>query len=120
LVTRLDKKLTSEYQRKAAELRAAGIGAELYVGNQNIGKQFKYAADTGKAVAIVMGSNELERREVAVKDLRLGEELARDIGPDRARWLKDQPAQYNVARALLAEAVEHILQRRPGRPPESR
>ena len=80
LVTRLDKSLTSAYQAIVSELRSAGVNAELYVGTQGIGKQFKYAGDTRKIVAVVMGSEELARGEVSLKDLRLGEELSREVG----------------------------------------
>ncbi len=111
LVTRLDKNLTAEYQGIAAELRAAGINAELYVGKQGIGKQFKYAADTAKTVAVVMGSDELAKGEVSIKDLRLGAELAKDIGADRKKWLEDQPAQFATPRADLARAVREVLGR---------
>lgn len=111
LVTRLDKKLTAEYQKLAVELRSAGIHTELYVGNQGIGKQFKYAGDSGKTVAIVMGSDEMEKGEVSIKDLRLGDELSKEVGPDRKKWLEEQPAQVSVARAGMVEAVQRVLAR---------
>lgn len=111
LVTRLDKGLTAEYQRLAAELRAAGINTELYVGTQGIGKQFKYASDTGKTVAIVMGEDELKAAQVSIKDLRLGEELSREVGADRRKWLENQPAQFSVPRSDLVPAVRKTLSR---------
>ncbi len=111
LITRLDKGLTSQYQALAAELRKAGINTELYVGTQGIGKQFKYAADTGKTVAVVMGEDEMKAGQVAIKDLRLGEELSRDIGPDRKKWLEQQPAQFAVSRGELVVAVRQVLER---------
>ncbi len=111
LVTRLDKNMTGEYQKLAIDMREAGINTELYVGKQGIGKQFKYASDTNKTVAIVVGSDELERGEVSVKDLRLGDELSKDIGPDRHKWLKEQPAQYTIKRGELVSTVRKILER---------
>ncbi len=111
LVTRLDKKLTGEYQRIVAELRSAGINTELYVGTQGIGKQFKYASDTGKTVAIVMGEDERSAGEVSIKDLRLGDQLSKEIGTDRREWLEKQPAQLSVPRAELIDAVRKILAR---------
>jgi len=109
LVTRLDRVLTAEYQRIAAELRAAGINTELYLGQQNIGKQFKYASASGKTVAVVMGSDEMEKGEVSIKDLRLGEELSKEIGADRKRWLEDQSAQFSTPRSEVVEAVRRVL-----------
>jgi histidyl-tRNA synthetase len=111
LVTRLDKNLTAEYQRIVAELRSAGFGAELYVGNQDIKKQFKYASQSGKVVAVVMGSDELAKGEVSIKDLVQGEELSREIGDDRKAWLEQQPAQFSVARTDLTRAIREVLGR---------
>ncbi len=111
LVTRLDKKLTAQYQRMVGELREAGLGAELYVGTQNIGKQFKYASQSGKIVCVVMGSDELEKAEVSIKDLRLGDELSAEIGADRKTWLEKQPAQFTAPRDQLVEKVKEVLAR---------
>ncbi|MCC7290649.1 MAG: histidine--tRNA ligase [Phycisphaerales bacterium] len=111
LVTRLDKSLTGEYQKLVAELRAAGINAELYVGTQNIGKQFQYASRTGKIACIVMGSDELARGEVSIKDLRLGDELSKEVGEDRKKWLEQQPAQASAPRGQMIEAVRGVLGR---------
>jgi histidyl-tRNA synthetase len=111
LVTRLDKNLTAEYQRIAAELRAAGVNAELYVGTQGIGKQFKYASDTDRIVAVVMGEDEMKSGRVSIKDLRLGEELSKEVGADRRQWLEQQPAQFSVARGEAVAAVKKVLAR---------
>lgn len=111
LITRLDKALTTEYQRLAAEMRSAGMNAELYIGTQGIGKQFKYASDTGKIVAVVMGEDEVKNKEVSIKDLRLGVELSGEIGADRKRWLAEQPAQFSVPRTSVVEAVRKVVAR---------
>ena len=111
LITRLDPNLSMEYQSIATELRAADINTELYVGTQGIGKQFKYASNSGKTVCVVMGSDELAKGEVSIKDLRLGEELSKDIGSDRKKWLEEQPAQFSSPRRELVGAVETVLAR---------
>ena len=111
LVTRLDKNLNHEYQAIASTLRAAGIHTELYVGNQGIGKQFKYASDSGKTCAIVMGSDELEKGEISIKDLRLGDELSKEVGDDRKKWLEEQPAQFAASRDELVDAIRGVLER---------
>ena len=111
LVTRLDKNLTRDYQQLVLELRSAGINTELYVGSQGIGKQFKYASDTGRIVAVIMGSDELAAAQVSIKDLRLGGELAKEVGADRKRWLEQQPAQLTVARQEMIDTVKKILGR---------
>ncbi len=111
LVTRLDSHLTAEYQKIVTELRSAGINTELYVGNLGIGKQFKYASDTGKTLCVIMGTDEMQKGEVSIKDLRLGDELSRNVGADRKKWLEEQPAQFTVPRAELLEAVSKVLGR---------
>ena len=111
LVTRLDKNLTAHYQAIASELRNAGINTELYVGTQGIGKQFKYAGDSGKIVAIVVGEDEIKSDTVSIKDLRLGVELSKEIGADRKKWLEQQPAQFSAPRFQLTEAVKKVLLR---------
>ena len=111
LVTRLDKNLTAEYQKIAGELRSAGINTELYVGTQGIGKQFKYASATGKTVCVVLGEDEMGKGEVSIKDLRLGDELSKEIGSDRKKWLEEQPAQLSVPRLGIAESVREVLAR---------
>jgi len=111
LVTRLDKNLTAQYQSMASELREAGINTELYVGTQGIGKQFKYAGDSGKVVALVVGEDETKSGIVSLKDLRLGDELSREIGADRKKWLEQQPAQFTAPRAQLVEAIKKVLER---------
>jgi len=111
LVTRIDKRYTAEYQKLAGELRAAGINTELYVGTQNIGKQFKYASATGKTAVVIMGEDERQAGQVSIKDLRLGDELSREIGADRKAWLEQQPAQVTLARAEMVEKVREILAR---------
>ncbi len=111
LVTRIDKTLTGEYQKIVAELRNAGINTELYVGNQGIGKQFKYASDVGKTLCIIVGSDEVEKGEVSIKDLRLGDELSKEIGADRKKWLEEQPAQFTANRTNMVQSVQDVLAR---------
>ncbi len=111
LVTRLDKNLTAHYQAIASELRGSGVNTELYVGTQGIGKQFKYAGDSGKIVAIVVGEDEIKSESVSIKDLRLGVELSKEIGADRKKWLEQQPAQFSAPRSQLTEAVKKVLLR---------
>lgn len=111
IVTRLDKNLTRDYQQLARELRGAGLNTELYVGTQGIGKQFKYASATGRIAAVVMGEDEWKTGQVSIKDLRLGEAVSKNMGTDRERWLKDQPAQFTVPRSQMVEAVKKVLAR---------
>lgn len=107
VVTVMDRDRMSDYQSMAADLRAAGIRAEVYLGNpKNFGNQLKYADKRGSPVAIIQGGNEAERGVVQVKDLVLGARIAADATLDE--W-KSQPAQTEVARADLVAEVRRIL-----------
>ena len=56
-----------------AELRRAGIACDMAF-RGNMKKRMARAADSGALYAIIIGGDELERREAAVKDLRTGEQ----------------------------------------------
>src|SRR5690606_9506012 len=97
----------ADYQAMAADLRAAGIRAEVYLGNpKNFGNQLKYADKRGAPVAIIQGGDEAERGVVQVKDLVLGAKLASEASHEE--W-KAQPAQTEVPRERLVDEVRRIL-----------
>src|SRR5665213_2109150 len=58
VVTVFDKAESAAAFQMVAELRAAGLRAESYVGNGKMGDQFKYADKRGAAIAIVEGPDE--------------------------------------------------------------
>ena len=53
VVTAMDRDRLGDYQAMAAELRAAGIRAEVFLGGGNMGKQLKYADKRAAPVADV-------------------------------------------------------------------
>ncbi|MFL2778606.1 MAG: histidine--tRNA ligase [Paracoccus marcusii] len=107
VVTVMDRDRMSDYQAMAADLRAAGIRAEVYLGNpKNFGNQLKYADKRGAPVAIIQGGDEAERGVVQVKDLILGAKIAAEASVEE--W-KSQPAQTEVARADLVAEVRRII-----------
>lgn len=107
VVTVMDRDRMGDYQAMAADLRAAGIRAEVYLGNpKNFGNQLKYADKRGAPVAIIQGADEAERGVVQVKDLVLGARIAAEASVEE--W-KSQPAQTEVARADLVAEVRRIL-----------
>ncbi len=111
IVLALEKGQMAQYQAMAAELRAAGLRAEVYLGGSNFAKQLKYADKRAAPVAVIQGSDEREKGEVTIKDLVLGAELSKDI-EDNKEWREDQPAQFAVKRDDLVEAVKNTLARR--------
>ncbi|ODT59004.1 MULTISPECIES: histidine--tRNA ligase [Paracoccus] len=107
VVTVMDRDRMADYQAMAADLRAAGIRAEVYLGNpKNFGNQLKYADRRGAPVAIIQGTDEAARGVVQVKDLILGAKIAAEASVEE--W-KSQPAQTEVAVADLVAEVRRIL-----------
>jgi len=100
----------ASYQKIVADLRNAGIRAELYLGSAGMKAQMKYADRRNARVAIIQGSNEREKGEVQVKDLVLGATLTSI--KDREEYLKQQAeAQFAVPVSGVVEAVRKVLAR---------
>jgi histidyl-tRNA synthetase len=110
VVTVFDKADSAGALAMAAELRAAGIRAEAYVGNGKMGDQFKYADKRGAAIAVIEGGDERARGEVNLKDLALGAELAKSV-ESRADWVGNRQAQVSVKRSDLVAEVRKMLGR---------
>lgn len=107
VVTVMDRDRMADYQAMVAELRSAGIRAEVYLGNpKNFGNQLKYADKRGSPVAIIEGDEEKGRGVVQIKDLILGAKIAETATHDE--W-KDQPSQYEVPRDQMVAKVREIL-----------
>jgi histidyl-tRNA synthetase len=60
----------------ARELRQTGLRVELYPEADKLAKQFKYASARGVAFVAIAGPEERERGEVALKNMRTGEQLS--------------------------------------------
>jgi histidyl-tRNA synthetase len=107
VVTVMDRERMADYMGLVGELRAAGIRAEVYLGNpKNFGNQLKYADKRGSPVAIIQGGDEAARGTVILKDLILGAQIAQSATLEE--W-KDRPAQLEVARADVVAAVQRML-----------
>ncbi len=75
LVTIFSEDLQMESLKLSAELRVAGLAVTNYPEAAKIGKQFKFANKMGMKVALVLGADELDSGQVAVKDLVNGEQV---------------------------------------------
>jgi histidyl-tRNA synthetase len=107
VVTVMDKDRMAAYQEMVGELRAAGIRAEVYLGNpKNFGNQLKYADNRGSPVAVIEGEDEAARGVVQIKDLVLGARIAASASLEE--W-KAQPAQREIARADLVAEIRAML-----------
>jgi len=108
VVTVMDKTRMADYQAMVAELRQAGIRAEVYLGNpKNFGNQLKYADKRSSPVAVIEGDQEHENGVIQIKDLVLGAKMAE--GATLEEW-RDRPSQYEVARGDLVAKVREILE----------
>ncbi len=108
VVTVMDKARMADYQAMVAELRHAGIRAEVYLGNpKNFGNQLKYADRRGSPVAVIAGGDEFDSGMIQIKDLILGAKIAENATLEE--W-KDRPSQYEVPRADLVAKVREILE----------
>jgi histidyl-tRNA synthetase len=103
----MDRDRMADYQAMVAELRQAGIRAEVYLGNpKNFGNQLKYADKRGSPIAIIEGADEKERDVVQIKDLILGAQIAETATHEE--W-KDRPSQFEVPRDQMLAKVREIL-----------
>ena len=107
----LDRQELPRYQKFVGALRAAGIAAELYLGSAGMNAQLKYADKRKSACAVIQGSNERDKGEVAIRDLVLGAELAAST-KDRADYLELRAkAQFTVPEDAFVGAVREVLAR---------
>ncbi|HEX6833344.1 MAG TPA: histidine--tRNA ligase [Rudaea sp.] len=70
LVTQMDEAQLPEYLDIARQLREAGIATEVVLDGGKLGKQFKYADRAGIRFVLVLGSDEIAKGTVTVKDMR--------------------------------------------------
>ena len=108
IICAFDRGLMGEYFKMAAELRAAGIRAEVFVGSGNVTKQMKYADRRNAQIAVLMGSDEMEKGEVTLKDLYLGAQAAKAIASNE-EWKSARPAQETIPRASFVAAIQSML-----------
>jgi histidyl-tRNA synthetase len=99
----------TDYQLMAAELRAAGIRAEVYVGGGGMKAQLKYADKRRSPVVVIEGQDELARGEVTIKDLVAGARLS-DAIVDNVEWREGQRAQISLPRTELVARVKSMLE----------
>jgi len=107
VVTVMDRERMAEYQAMVAELRQAGIRAEVYLGNpKQFGNQLKYADKRQSPIAVIEGGDEKARGVIQIKDLILGSEIAETATHEE--W-KYRPSQFEVPRDQMLAKVREIL-----------
>jgi histidyl-tRNA synthetase len=67
----------------AGSLRKTGLRVDVYPDFDKLGRQFKYASSRGIPFVVVVGDDEAARAEIAIKDMKTGEQRAvrRDDAP---------------------------------------
>jgi histidyl-tRNA synthetase len=104
----MDKDQKAGYQKMVAELRAAGIRAEMYLGNpKNVGRQFAYADQRNSPAVVIEGTQERERGVVQIKDLIAGKEASKEI-TDNAEWKAERPGQFECPRADMVARIGEL------------
>jgi len=91
LVTVFDSVHQLDSLQLAADLRRAGLRVALYPDPDKLARQFKYADSIKARIALIVGPDEAQASQVALKDLQTG-------------------AQQTLARASVAEACRHVLE----------
>ena len=91
LVTVFDEERQLASLQLATNLRKAGLKVVVYPEATKLGKQFKYADRIGVKVTLILGPDEAEKGEVAVKNLTSGEQT-----------VVPQEAVVDLIRAILA------------------
>jgi histidyl-tRNA synthetase len=110
VILALDQAEIAHYQTFVTQLRNGGIAAELYLGSSGMNAQLKYADKRCAICAVIQGSDERSKGEIAIRDLVLGAELA--TAKDRADHLDLRTrAQFSVPEAELVRAVKEVLAR---------
>ncbi len=104
---RLRPERMADYFAIAAELRAAGVAAEVYLGASGMRPQMKYADRRLAPAAVIVGDDELAAGTVTVKDLDLGRALAAKVA-DNDAWRAERPGQATIPRAELVGFVRRI------------
>jgi histidyl-tRNA synthetase len=70
LITQMDEARLPDYLELAGMLRNAGIATEVVMEAGKLGKQFKYADRAGIRFVVVLGSDEIAKGVVTIKDMR--------------------------------------------------
>lgn len=109
VVLNLDKDNPSLALGLAADLRRGGLRAEAYMGASGMRPQMKYADRRASPAVVIVGSDEVEKGSVTIKDLEIGAQKAKAISSNE-EYREARPGQIEVPRAEMIEAVRRIVE----------
>jgi histidyl-tRNA synthetase len=78
----------------AAELRSNGIRAEWFPEVTRLPRQLKYADRYNIPLVIILGPEEIAAGEIAIKDLKTGQQIStprHEVVPYILKWLEENP-----------------------------
>ena len=107
VVTVMDKETRPALMALVGELRAAGVRAEIYMGDSAMKAQLRYADARGARFVVIEGEDERAAGEVTIKDLQLGKEKSAEIN-DNAEWRASEHAQQQVPKGDLADKLKAL------------
>ena len=96
------------YFKLAADIRAAGMAVEVYLGKAGMKAQMKYADRRLSPAVAMLGGDELNAGTVTIKDLDLGRDLALQIS-DNKQWKEARPGQVTLPRDLAINHLKSIV-----------
>jgi histidyl-tRNA synthetase len=105
-----DENRMADYFAIAAELRGAGLAAEVFLGHVGMRAQMRYADRRLSPAAVILGEDEIAAGQVTVKDLDLGRALAAGIKSNE-EWREERPGQVTAPRGELVATVRAIVER---------
>ena len=90
MVTIWNEDWVGESLALATELRSKGLRVDVYPETDKMGKQFKYASSRDIPFVLIVGDDERARGEVAIKDMKTGEQqsVKRESVGDAIRTLQ--------------------------------
>ena len=92
-----------DYLKLARELRALGVGVEVYPEPKKLGQQLKYADRRGFRAALILGSQEFATGVCLLKDLRDGS--TREVPLDAARIAEELAALISQPAAAIPKQM---------------
>jgi histidyl-tRNA synthetase len=107
VILNLEPDQMAAYMALAAQIRDAGLAAEVYLGSSGMKAQMKYADRRNAMAVIIIGDREREAGEVTIKDLEQGRARATEI-TDNAAWKAERPGQVTVPAASLIDVLSTI------------
>lgn len=109
VVLALQREHMADYCSIAAQLRAVGVKAEVYLGTSGMKAQMKYANRRRAPAVVIVGNQERESGKVTVKDLVAGAKAAANI-KDNAEWRGSRPGQFEATRDDFAAKIKAVVE----------